>query len=131
VTVLLLAALVTTPVDYGDLACERAGYMFFHRHLNSAWLDTAYNLLATAHRAGPADEYCLYLWSRIHIQKGEDACTKAEKLRHFGRAKAIAETLIGLNKGNAEGHCWQQPLRATRPTPSSTTSPRPANCSNR
>ncbi len=100
---LLLAALVTLA---GAATADRAEYMFFNRHLNRTWLDSAYNMLAQLHTATPKDEHLLYLWSRIHIQKGDDAKTKAEKLTHFGRAKAIAETLIALNDKNDDGHCW-------------------------
>jgi tetratricopeptide (TPR) repeat protein len=85
---------------------DRAEYMFFNRHLNPTWLDSAYNMLEQLHAADPKDEHCLYLWSRIHIQKGDDARTKGDKLKYFGAAKALAETLLALNDGNAEGHCW-------------------------
>jgi len=100
---LVLATLVTLA---GAATTDRAEYMFFNRHLNRAWLDSAYNLLAAAHAADPTDEHLLYLWSRIHIQKGDDAKTKADKLAYFGKAKAIAETLIAINDKNDDGHCW-------------------------
>lgn len=103
---LLTAMLGAALAGPNDSACARAEYMFFNRHLNPAWLDSAYNLLAAAHAADPRDEHCLYLWSRIHIQKGDDARTKGEKLSYFARAKAVAETLIALNDQNDEGHCW-------------------------
>ncbi len=100
---LLLAALVTLA---GAATADRAEYMFFNRHQNRTWLDSAYNMLAELHAAAPKNEHLLYLWSRIHIQKGDDARTKDDKLAYFGRAKAIAETLIAVNDKNAEGHCW-------------------------
>ncbi|MBM3331085.1 hypothetical protein FJY68_04435 [candidate division WOR-3 bacterium] len=100
---LLLAAIVTLA---GAATTDRAEYMFFNRHLNRTWLDSAYNMLAKAHAAEPKDEHLLYLWSRIHIQKGDDAATKGDKLSYFGRAKAIAETLIAANDKSDEGHCW-------------------------
>ena len=104
---LTLAVLVAAAsAGTSDSVCARAEYMFFNRHLNATWLDSAYNLLAAVHKADPKNEHYLYLWSRIHIQKGDDARTKAEKLRNFGRAKALAETLIALNDRNDEGHCW-------------------------
>ncbi len=100
---LLLATIVTLA---GAATTDRAEYMFFNRHLNPTWLDSAYNLLAAAHAANPTDEHLLYLWSRVHIQKGDDAKTKGEKLTCFGRAKAIADTLIARNDRSDEGHCW-------------------------
>ncbi|MBN2465834.1 hypothetical protein JXD38_09480 [candidate division WOR-3 bacterium] len=100
---LLLALIATLAVAQN---ADRAEYMFFNRHLNSTWLDSAYNTLAQLHTADPEDEHLLYLWSRIHIQKGDDARTKGDKLAYFGRAKAIAETLIALNDKSDEGHCW-------------------------
>ena len=104
---LLLAATVAVALVYaGDATCDRAEYMFFNRHLNPTWLDSAYSMLAAVHNADPKNERYLYLWSRIHIQKGDNARTKAEKLSSFGRAKAIAETLIAQNDRNDEGHCW-------------------------
>ena len=108
VRTLILLASVATAVVAGpsDSVCARAEYMFFNRHLNSTWLDSAYNLLAAAHVASPTDEHLLYLWSRVHVQKGDDARSKAEKLTYFGGAKAIAETLIALNDRNDDGHCW-------------------------
>jgi len=101
-TAMLGAALAGT----GDSVCARAEYMFFNRHLNAAWLDSAYNMIDALHQADPKNEHYLYLWSRIHIQKGDNARTKGEKLTYFGGAKAIAETLIALNERNDEGHCW-------------------------
>ena len=102
----LLLALVGAVALAADSVAVRAEYMFFNRHQNPTWLDSAYNLLAAAHAASPTDEHLLYLWSRIHIQKGDDARTKGEKLSYFARAKAVAETLIALNDRNDEGHCW-------------------------
>jgi len=90
----------------GAATTDRAEYMFFNRHLNHTWLDSAYNLLAAAHVASPNDEHLLYLWCRIHTQKGDDAAAKSDKLAYFGRAKAIAETLLSLNDNSDEGHCW-------------------------
>jgi tetratricopeptide (TPR) repeat protein len=101
---LVFAAMMVTLA--GAANADRAEYMFFNRHLNRAWLDSAYNMLAAVHAADPTDEHVLYLWSRIHIQKGDDAKAKADKLRHFGAAKAIAETLIALNDKNDDAHCW-------------------------
>jgi tetratricopeptide (TPR) repeat protein len=101
-TAMLGAALAGT----GDATCDRAEYMFFNRHLNPTWLDSAYDMLAAVHNADPQNEHYLYLWSRAHVQKGDEARTKAEKLSYFGRAKAIAETLIALNDESDQGHCW-------------------------
>ena len=103
---LLTAMLGAAVAGPSDSACARAEYMFFNRHLNRTWLDSAYDLLAAAHTAKPTDEHLLYLWSRIHVQKGDDAKTKGDKLAYFGRAKAIAEALIALNDRSDEGHCW-------------------------
>jgi tetratricopeptide (TPR) repeat protein len=101
----LIAAMAAAVLSAAE-PLEKAEYMFFNRHLNPTWLDSAYNMLGQLHAADPKDEHCLYLWSRIHIQKGDDARTKGDKLRYFGSAKALAETLLALNDGNAEGHCW-------------------------
>jgi hypothetical protein len=106
-TLLALAVLVAAAsAGPSDSACARAEYMFFNRHLNRTWLDSAYTMLGAAHAAKPTDEHLLYLWCRVHVQKGDDAPTKAEKLTYFGGAKAIAETLIALNDRNDDGHCW-------------------------
>lgn len=100
---LLLAAVVTLA---GAAGTDRAEYMLFNRHLNRTWLDSAYNTLAQLHAADPDNEHLLYLWSRVHVQKGDDARTKVEKLTYYGGAKAIAETLIARNDRSDEGHCW-------------------------
>jgi len=106
-SVLLLAAIVSAALaGSGDSVGGRAEYMFFNRHLNPTWLDSAYNLLAAAHAANPKQERYLYLWCRVHVQKGDNASTKADKLSYYGRAKAIAETLIAQNDESDEGHCW-------------------------
>jgi len=102
----LALALVAASVLMAAEPWDRAEYMFFNRHLNCTWLDSAYALLAAAHAAQPTDEHLLYLWCRVHVQEGDDARTKAEKLTYFGGAKAIAETLIALNDCNDEGPCW-------------------------
>jgi tetratricopeptide (TPR) repeat protein len=103
---LLLFASMMVSVLAAQTPLERAEYMFFNRHLNRTWLDSAYVMLQQLHAANPKDEHCLYLWSRIHVQKGDDAKTKTDKLRYFGAAKALAETLIALNGKNDEGHSW-------------------------
>jgi hypothetical protein len=107
-TLLLLALIVALAAAAGptDAACDRAEYMLFHRHLNTTWLDSAYALLGSAHTADPRHERCLYLWSRVQCQKGDDARTDAEKLRFYVKGKAIAETLIAVNDRNPDGHCW-------------------------
>jgi tetratricopeptide (TPR) repeat protein len=102
-SLLLLAAIVALA---GAATTDRAEHMFFNRHLNRTWLDSAYNMLAQLHNAAPKDQHLLYLWSRVHIQKGDDARTKDDKLAYFGRAKAIAETLVAVNDKSDEGHCW-------------------------
>jgi len=106
VKVLLLALTVVAAASAAEPQLERAEYMFFNRHLNPTWLDSAYRLLAQLHTANPKDERTFYLWSRIHLQKGDDARTKADKLACFSRAKAIAESLIALDNGYDEAHCW-------------------------
>ncbi len=85
---------------------DRAEFLFFNRHQSRAWLDSAYRIIAAERRADPAGERCLYLWSRIHIQKGDEAKTSAEKLELYTRARAIAETLITRNERNPLGHTW-------------------------
>jgi tetratricopeptide (TPR) repeat protein len=100
---LLVGAALAAPADS---LLDRAEYVFFNRHRNPTWMDSAYAMLATLHRAEPRNERCLYLWSRIHVQRGDDAKSKSDKLREFGRARAIAETLIAVNEGNALAHCW-------------------------
>ena len=102
----LTLALVAASVLIAAEPWDRAEYMFFNRHLNRPRLDSAYSLLGAAHAARPTDEHLLYLWCRVHVQEGDDARTKAEKLAYFGGAKAIAETLIALNDRSDEGHCW-------------------------
>jgi hypothetical protein len=89
-----------------DSLCDRAEYLFFNRHQNRTWLDSAYRLLEAAHRADPRHERCMYLWSRIHIQKGDDAANKNAKLWLFGQSRAIAESLIAVNELNPLGHTW-------------------------
>jgi tetratricopeptide (TPR) repeat protein len=101
---LLLFAMMATLARAA--ATDRAEYMFFNRHLNRTWLDSAYTMLGELHTADPKNEHLLYLWSRVHVQKGDDARTKADKLLYFGRAKAIADTLIALDDESDEGHCW-------------------------
>lgn len=78
----------------------------FNRHLAAGYLDSAYQLLARARQADPANEQVLYLWSRIHTQLGEDEKIPERKLRLFERAKAIAETLQQVNDQNPDGYMW-------------------------
>lgn len=99
----LLAAASACP---GDSLCARAEYMFFNRHLNPTWLDSACVMLARIHSAHPQGEHCLYLWSRANLQKGDDAKTNAEKMTFYTKAQAIADTLIATNDKNPDGHCW-------------------------
>jgi tetratricopeptide (TPR) repeat protein len=102
----VLAAAHAGPVETVDSICSRAEYMFFNRHLNPTWLDSAHTMLSQLHAAEPKNEQVLYLWCRVHIQKGDDARTKGDKLTYYGQAKAIAETLISLDDRDADGYCW-------------------------
>jgi hypothetical protein len=102
----VLVATLALAGTNADSVCTRAERMLFHRHQNHSWLDSSYALLRQLHQQEPSNEYCTYLWSRIHIQLGDDAATKARKLDNFGRAKAIAETLLQANDRNADAWCW-------------------------
>ena len=56
-TLILLASVATAAVaGPSDSACARAEYMFFNRHLNRTWLDSAYSMLAAVHNADPQNE---------------------------------------------------------------------------
>jgi len=85
---------------------EQAEYLFFNRHLASGNLDSAYRMLSRLHAQTPGDEHVTYLWSRIHLQKGDDARTKGDKLRWYQTARSIAETLQQKNPKNALGFVW-------------------------
>ncbi len=100
---LIAAAALACP---GDSMCSRAEYMLFNRHLNPTWLDSAYTLMKQVHRSHPKNERCLYLWSRIHVQKGDDANSKTDKMAFYTKARAIADTLIAVNDKNPDGHMW-------------------------
>jgi hypothetical protein len=102
----LLAVSLALAGTRADSVCDRAEYLLFHRHVNHAWLDSSYALLQELHRQEPRHERGLYLWSRIHVQFGDDAQTKARKLELFGSAKALAETLRTYNERNADAWCW-------------------------
>jgi tetratricopeptide (TPR) repeat protein len=106
-TLLLLAfagAALASPAV--DSTCDRAAFLFFNRHLAPANLDSAYRMLERARSQEPDNERCLYLWSRIHIQKGDMAKDKGSKLECYARALAIAESLKTLNDRNPYGHMW-------------------------
>ena len=101
--VVLCAAAAASP---GDSLCGEAAWLFFNRHLEPGHLDSAYSLLAAVRQSEPENERCLYLWSRIHVQKGDLAASKSEKLALYSRARAVAETLKTLNDLNPDGHMW-------------------------
>lgn len=102
----LLVATLTLAGSHADSVCDHAEYMLFNRHLNHAWLDSSYALLGQLHQQEPRDERGLYLWSRVHIQLGDDAASRARKLELFGESKAIAETLLQVNGRSADAWCW-------------------------
>jgi hypothetical protein len=104
----LLAVSLALAGTRADSVCARAEFLLFHRHQNRTWLDSSYALLRQLHQQEPRNEYCTYLWSRIHVQLGDDAASKARKLEFFGKAKAIAETLqrTAEGDGNADAWCW-------------------------
>lgn len=89
-----------------DSACDRAAWLFFNRHLATGNLDSAYRFLERTRVDQPDHEHCLYLWSRIHVQRGDDARDKGRKLEYYGRARAIAESLQAVNDRNPNGHMW-------------------------
>lgn len=103
---LLAVATVALAAANADSICDRAEYLLFHRHLNRTWLDSAYGLLAELNRTEPRHERGRYLWSRIHIQLGDDAQSKPRKLELYAKAKALAETLRSYNDRNADAWCW-------------------------
>ena len=89
-----------------DSLCDRAEWLLFNRHEGIGRLDSAKTLLARGRRLEPAHERCLYLWSRIHIQLGDDAKDKDRKLALYARAQATADTLRVRNDQNPLGHMW-------------------------
>ncbi|HDQ99610.1 MAG TPA: tetratricopeptide repeat protein [candidate division WOR-3 bacterium] len=104
---LLLLVLVTGGLSGPvDSLCDRAEFLLFNRHEGTGRLDSARSLLIRGRRLEPKHERCLYLWSRIHIQQGDDAKDKGRKLALYERARAIADTLRELNDGNPLGHMW-------------------------
>ncbi len=103
-TITLIAiAGAASPVDS---LCDQAAYLFFNRHLSTGYLDSAYSLLSLGRETDPNHQRCLYLWSRIHVQKGDIASAKSDKFKLYERARAIAETLKTLNEYNMDGHMW-------------------------
>jgi tetratricopeptide (TPR) repeat protein len=104
---LLLAAVAIALAGNGvDSLCDRAEWLLFHRHLDSGYLDSAHGLLARGRALAPRNERCLYLWSRIHVQAGDDAKGRDRKLECYARSRAIADTLRNLNDRNPDGHLW-------------------------
>ena len=101
--VLLTMAAMAEPVDS---LLSRAEYLFFNRHLAPGNLDSAYALIAECRQLEPENQQSLYLWSRIHVQKGDDARKKADRIRLYDRAKVIAESLKTLNPDNPDGWMW-------------------------
>lgn len=99
----LSAALGALPTDS---LCDQAAYLLFNRHLEEGHLDSAYSLLAQGRAQDPAHEHCLYLWSRIHVQKGDNAEAKSDKFAYYQKARSIADTLKELNPKNPYGHMW-------------------------
>jgi tetratricopeptide (TPR) repeat protein len=89
-----------------DTALDDAAYLFFNRHLDESYLDSAFSLLLTLHEQEPTSAQALYLWSRIHIQLGDNARTRGEKMDLFRRARAIADTLRTVAPTDALGHTW-------------------------
>ncbi len=89
-----------------DSLFSRAAYLFFNRHLGPGYLDSAYTLLAKVRQLEPTHERGLYLWSRIHVQKGDNTEDQAEKIRFYERARSIAETLKVVKPGNPDGWMW-------------------------
>ncbi len=105
-TILLALVASVAGATSADSLCEQAAWLFFNRHLEQHNLDSAYAMLARTHTQNPEHEHCLYLWSRIHVQKGDIAGTKSDKLELYERARAIAETLKTVNDRNPDGHAW-------------------------
>jgi tetratricopeptide (TPR) repeat protein len=89
-----------------DSLCDRAEHLFFNRHLGAGHLDSAYAMLKQGREEEPDHQRCLYLWSRIHVQKGDDAPDKGTKLSLYCRSKAVAESLQSVNERNPDGHMW-------------------------
>ncbi len=106
-TVIVILGLVAVlPAAPADSVCDEAARLFFHRHLAPGNLDSAYALLAGLRETDPDDERVLYLWSRIHVQRGDLAVDKGRKIELYARARAIAETLRTVNDVNPYGHMW-------------------------
>lgn len=103
---LVLACCALATGSVADSVCDQAAFLFFNRHLNPCYLDSAYTLLARKRSLDPGDERCRYLWSRIHVQKGDDVRSKPEKMKLYERARSIAESLTTTNDKNPDGHMW-------------------------
>ena len=107
-TLACIAALAASAVASApDSLVEQAEHLFFNRHLEPGNLDEAYRILAGLRADFPHDEQVLYLWSRIHVQKGDDATTNKRKIELYDRAKIISDTLVSVNELNPDGHMWR------------------------
>lgn len=102
-TVLLVTAAFANETQS---TCARVSWFLFNRHLSASYLDSANALLALVRQENPYCEDALYLLTRIHLQKGDLAQTKDEKITSYERARATAETLKAINPLNPEGWLW-------------------------
>jgi len=99
------AAVLAAAADIEALT-DHAAWLFFNRHLEASYLDSATSLLQALRQGNPTNERIAYLWSRLHVTLGDKAKSHGEKLELFTRAQSIAESLIALNDNSADGHCW-------------------------
>ncbi len=108
IVIFKLTVLLVTVAFAGETQsrCARASWFLFNRHLSASYLDSAYALVVLVRQKEPSREDALYLWTRIHLQKGDLAQTTDERITFYEKAKAAAETLKTINPLNPEGWLW-------------------------
>jgi tetratricopeptide (TPR) repeat protein len=104
--ILLLLAAIDPPV-------VRAEHFYLNRHLNPAWLDSAWAVTADARAGAPADPQLAILWARLNIERGDNATQSGEALKWYDRAAAVADTMRRERPDLAAGYFWWATARGS------------------
>jgi hypothetical protein len=102
----IIVAYIRADQPQFEMALQKAEYLFNYCYQDSAYTDSAYQLLAAARPEYPDNESGLAIWAQVNIEMGDIAKRTAEKIAYYTIAQFTAETLKLINPESPAGHFW-------------------------
>jgi hypothetical protein len=102
----LVLTFAVRPASGAEADCSRALYFLCNRHRDRAWLDSAEMLVAGVRQHEPSDPAAMALQTRLLLQRGDAAASRAERIALYNASRAVADTLRRTYPNDPRGHLW-------------------------